>query len=167
MLDDAVAFRRALDKQRDKDLAAFADKLLLVVGKAESTPAGYQRSDKDDGGVVYLEAPGEGDGRVTLENAQLPGVATWVVNADHGSLPNYRAAFEGYRELLNSGKTEKFARLGITGIARGRQRESHPDVCAKLVRRDCRRASCRHDASLTCLRPLPHPPHRPHRRLRP
>ena len=38
--------------------------------------------------------PEEGDGRVTLENAELPGVATWLVNADHGSLPRYRGAFE-------------------------------------------------------------------------
>ena len=42
VLDEAVELRRALDRQRDTDLAVFADKLLLVVGKAESTPAGYE-----------------------------------------------------------------------------------------------------------------------------
>jgi pimeloyl-ACP methyl ester carboxylesterase len=45
VLDEAVELRRALDRQRDTDLASFAHKLLLVVGKADSTPAGYKKSD--------------------------------------------------------------------------------------------------------------------------
>ena len=168
VLDEAVAFRRALDKQRDKDLAAFADKLLLVVGKAASTPAGYERSDKDDGGVVYLDAPGEGDGRVTLENAELPGVATWVVNADHGSLPRHRAAFEGYRELLNSGKTEQLRQLGHHRHRTGSGTGATPDRWCEAARRDCRRRNCRHRRELDVLAPAARaPPHRRHRRRRP
>jgi pimeloyl-ACP methyl ester carboxylesterase/tetratricopeptide (TPR) repeat protein len=125
VLDKAKAFRTALDKQQEKDLAAFADKLLLVVGKADSTPAGYDTNEdgnlkQDKLGVVYLDAPDRGDGRVLLESAQLPGVATWVANADHGSLPSYKAAFEGYRDLLNSGTTKRLASLAATGAARGR-----------------------------------------------
>jgi hypothetical protein len=58
VLDDAVKFRRALEKQRDKDLAAFADKLLLVVGKAATTPSGYEQL--GDRGVVYLDASDRG-----------------------------------------------------------------------------------------------------------
>jgi tetratricopeptide (TPR) repeat protein len=117
VLDDAVKFRRALEKQRDKDLAAFADKLLLVVGKAATTPSGYEQL--GDRGVVYLDASDRGDGRVTLENAELPGVATWAVDADHGSLPRYRAAFEGYRDLLNTGSTKRLREIVTTDIARG------------------------------------------------
>src|SRR5262249_28835644 len=119
VLDDAAEFRRALDKQRDKVLAGFSNKLLLVVGTAASTPAGYEQLDKGDRGVVYLDATDGGDGRVTLENAELPGVATWVVDADHGSLPRYRAAFEGYRELLNTGSTKRLRQIIATDIARG------------------------------------------------
>jgi hypothetical protein len=119
VLDDAAKFRRALDKQRDNDLAAFADKLLLVVGKAATTPAGYEHLDKGDRGVVYLDASDGGDGRVTLENAELPGVATWAVDTDHGSLPRYSAAFEGYRELLNTGSTKQLRQIVATNIARG------------------------------------------------
>ena len=37
---------------------------------------------------------------MTLESAVLPGVATWVVDADHGSLPRHKEAFGGYRDLL-------------------------------------------------------------------
>jgi tetratricopeptide (TPR) repeat protein len=117
VLDDAAKFRRALDKQRDTDLAAFVDKLLLVVGKAAYTPAGYAQ---DDTGMIYLDAPDRGDGRVTLEDAVLPGVATWVVDADHGSLPRHRAAFEGYRDLLITGKTQRLRQLVTADIARER-----------------------------------------------
>lgn len=119
ILNDAVEFRRALDEQQKNDLASFADKLLLVVGSAASTPAGYELSDTNDRGLVYLDASDRGDGRVTLENAALPGVATWVVDADHGSLPRYRSAFEGYRDLLNTGKTDRLTPLTATQVVRG------------------------------------------------
>ena len=119
VLDAAAEFRRALDKQRDSDLAAFSDKLLLVVGTAASTPAGYEQLDRGDRGVVYLDASEGGDGRVTLENAELPGVATWLVNADHGSLPRYRAAFEAYRDLLKTGSTERLPQIVTRDAARG------------------------------------------------
>ena len=123
VLDDAVKLRRRLDTQRDKDLVSWADKVLLVVGKAAGTPAGYEGSRNGDRGLVYLEVS-DGDGRVTQESAELPGVATWLVDSDHGSLPRYKAAFEAYRELLNTGGTEKLARVSATGIARQRATET-------------------------------------------
>jgi tetratricopeptide (TPR) repeat protein len=116
VLDEAVELRRALDRQRDTDLASFAHKLLLVVGKAEYTPAGYEKSDE---GMVYLNGPDQGDGRVMLESAVLPGVATWVVDADHGSLPRHKEAFQGYRDLLSKGKTDRLLMLAATQTARG------------------------------------------------
>lgn len=116
VLDEAVELRRALDRQRDTDLASFAHKLLLVVGKADSTPAGYKKSDD---GVVYLNAPDEGDGRVLLDSAVLPGVATWVVDADHGSLPRHKEAFGGYRDLLSKGRTDRLSTLTAAQTARG------------------------------------------------
>src|SRR5262249_28754874 len=104
VLDQAVKFRRDLDRQRDHDLAAFAHKLLLVIGRAPLTPAGYELTDE---GVVYLNAANGGDGRVLDESALLPGVATWVVDADHGSLPRHKDAFDAYRDLLKSGNTQR------------------------------------------------------------
>ncbi len=42
VLDQAVALRKRLDAQRDRDLPAFKDQLLLVVGHAPFTPDGYE-----------------------------------------------------------------------------------------------------------------------------
>ena len=67
--------------QRDTSLGAFASKLLLVVGKAAITPAGYEMGPE---GLVYLNASDQGDGRVLLQSAVLPGVATWTLEAEHG-----------------------------------------------------------------------------------
>jgi hypothetical protein len=64
VLDQAVDLRRRLDVQRGM-LEADASKIVLVVGKASSTPAGIRMT---DGGVVY-QATSDGDGRVTLDNA--------------------------------------------------------------------------------------------------
>jgi pimeloyl-ACP methyl ester carboxylesterase len=100
-LELATALRKRLDKQRDEDLAGFKDKLLLVVGRAPATPNGYEFQES---GLVYLDVP-DGDGRVTRQSALLPGVRTWTLNADHSSLPRKKSAFEGYRELLETGTT--------------------------------------------------------------
>jgi tetratricopeptide (TPR) repeat protein len=116
VLDRAVSLRRDLDRQRDQDLAAFSGKMLLVVGKAAFTPAGYERRNE---GLVYLNAPDQGDGRVTLQSALLPGVDTWTLDCEHGSLPKRKEAFEAYRDLLNTGKTTRLARLSAAGASRG------------------------------------------------
>jgi len=102
VLDSAKAFRQALDAQRERDLPHFADKLLLVLGKARFTPDGYEIGSR---GLEYLNASEAGDGRVTRVSAQLPGVRTWVVDCEHGSLPDFEKAFAGYAELLDSGST--------------------------------------------------------------
>ena len=52
-------------------------------------------------GLVYLDAPDDGDGRVTLQSALLPGVRTWKLDCEHGSLPDDEDAFEAYLELLD------------------------------------------------------------------
>jgi hypothetical protein len=103
VLDRAVALRQRLDQQREHELPAFQDQLLLVVGHAGFTPDGYEIG---DAGLVYLDAPEAGDGRVTLTNAQLPGVRTWQLDCEHGSLPAQESAFEAYLELLQVGSTD-------------------------------------------------------------
>jgi tetratricopeptide (TPR) repeat protein len=115
VLDAAVALRRRLDEQARKDLPAFADKVLLVVGKAAFTPTGYELTRE---GLVYLDTPQGGDGRVTLESALLPGVRTWTLDTEHGALPKKREAFEAYRELLATGDTKRLAPLTRAAITR-------------------------------------------------
>ena len=120
VLDAAVKLRRDLDRQRDHSLPAFAHKLLLVVGSAPLTPAGFQRT---NAGVVYLNAS-QGDGRVTHESAVLPGVATWAIDAGHGDLPRRKDAFPGYLELLEKGTTKQFAQAVAAGASRGAAKSS-------------------------------------------
>jgi len=108
VLDQARALRQRLDLQRERDLPGFADKLLLVVGRAQFTPDGYEVGDN---GFVYLNATDGGDGRVPLEMALLPGVRTWTLDAEHGDLPATQSAFEAFDELLGTGDTERLQRL--------------------------------------------------------
>jgi pimeloyl-ACP methyl ester carboxylesterase/tetratricopeptide (TPR) repeat protein len=101
-LDAAVKLRSRLDAQRDNELGPFKDKLLLVVGHSQTTPSGYEEGAE---GFVYLDAVDAGDGRVLHRHALLPGVRTWQVNCDHGSLSSRKEAFTAYRELLEQGTT--------------------------------------------------------------
>jgi tetratricopeptide (TPR) repeat protein len=101
-----------LRRQQDTDLPSFAHGLLLVVGQAPLTPAGYELT---DAGLVYLNAANGGDGRVLLESARLPGVATWTLDADHGALPRRKEAFEAYRDLLTMGTTKRLTSLASIG----------------------------------------------------
>ncbi|MEP6608105.1 MAG: CHAT domain-containing protein [Burkholderiaceae bacterium] len=150
VLDRAVALRKRLDAQVDGDLAAFSDKLLLVIGHARFTPDGFSLGDE---GLVYLDAPDEGDGRVTVSSARLPGVRTWQLACEHGALPTAKDAFEAYRELLDAGSTrllESFAEpASVRGApaltARVRSRPSHhrfagppPQSPRELLALECR-----------------------------
>lgn len=104
VLDQAVALRKRLDAQARGDLGAFTDRMLLVVGHAARTPDGCEMG---PGGLVYLDAREHGDGRVTLASARLPGVRTWKLDCEHGSLPSERGAFDAYLELLETGTTQR------------------------------------------------------------
>jgi hypothetical protein len=112
-LDRAVALRTRLDDQRAKALEAFQDRMLLVVGRADFTPDGFEWGDR---GLVYLDATDDGDGRVTLESALLPGVRTWKLDCDHGTLPSESGAFTAYLELLDSGTTTLLAPLAQSAV---------------------------------------------------
>jgi CHAT domain-containing protein len=116
VLDAAVRLREKLDAQRDGALARFADKMVLVVGHARFTPDGVTL---DNEGLSYLNAVEAGDGRVTRASARLPGVRTWRVDCEHGSLPDHEAAFGAYAELLDSGQTAALQRLPDLAATRG------------------------------------------------
>lgn len=119
ILDQAVALRRQLDAQRDAlGVDGDAARILLVVGRAAATPADVRTTAR---GVEYVNT-GDGDGRVTLANACLPGVRTWQVDAAHGDLPATRSAFGAYVELLTTGTTAQLqpvAAASAVGAARG------------------------------------------------
>ena len=63
--------------------------------------------------------PDDGDGRVTLPSALLPGVRTWQLDCEHGSLADKKSAFEAYLELLEIGTTNLLTPLAEAPRARG------------------------------------------------
>lgn len=103
VLNRAVELRKRLDEQRN----SFGNDgvTLLVVGKAKATPAAVEIGEKNKG-VVYLDTA-DGDGRVTLENAMLPGVKTWQVDIVHGDMADEKKAFDAYVDLLSNGDTAR------------------------------------------------------------
>ena len=117
VLDQAVALRRRLDQQRDAALPGFSDRLVMVVGQARFTPAGFELDARE--GLVYLDQPDGGDGRVTLDNALLPGVPAWRVDGSHGDLPDVEAAFPAYLDLLEHGQTQRLPTVGAAAGLRG------------------------------------------------
>jgi triacylglycerol esterase/lipase EstA (alpha/beta hydrolase family) len=116
VLAQAVALREKLDDQRDNVLPRWAAKLLLVVGRAKSTPVDYRVDEQD--GFVYLNAS-DGDGRVPLASALLPGVRTWRLDEEHGSLPSAKDAFAAFTDLLAEGSTKRLLEHSATRGADG------------------------------------------------
>jgi tetratricopeptide (TPR) repeat protein/pimeloyl-ACP methyl ester carboxylesterase len=120
-LDKAVALRRRLDAQAEKLGAEFSG-IVLVVGKAPTTPAGIGDFDGD---VLYTDSP-LGDGRVTLENALLRDVKTWQVDVVHGDLADAKKSFDGYLDLLTSGETTKLPPVNLLRATRGAAADPEP-----------------------------------------
>jgi tetratricopeptide (TPR) repeat protein len=131
VLDRAKALRERLDRQCRDDLPAFADKLLLVVGRARFTPDGFEWTDQ---GLVYLDATDGGDGRVPLASALLPGVRTWTLDCEHGSLPDARRAFPAFVELLAQGETRQLQPLAAAGARSGAATPAVPHVRSRPSR---------------------------------
>jgi CHAT domain-containing protein len=116
VLDQAKALRLRLDAQRDAALKTYATKMLLVVGRAKFTPDGFEWGND---GFVYLDATDGGDGRVPLQSALLPGVRTWSLDCEHGSLPDAQEAFGAFVELLQIGDTARLERLRTPALRSG------------------------------------------------
>jgi hypothetical protein len=68
---------------------------------------------------------------VLLDSAVLPGVATWVVDADHGSLPRHKEAFGGYRDLLSKGRTDRLSTLTAAPGRGDRRSNRRPEAGAR------------------------------------
>ena len=105
VLDRAVAWRKKMDQQVIDVLPGCKDRILLVTGKAKFTPVGFEVDPRE--GLVYLDAPDEGDGRVTMTHACLPGVRTWRMDCVHGDMCNHPNAFQALLELLTDGDTQR------------------------------------------------------------
>ncbi|KNZ31343.1 MAG: hypothetical protein AD742_17380 [Methylibium sp. NZG] len=103
-LDHAVAWRKKMDQQVLDVLPGCKDRILLVTGKAKFTPVGFEVDARE--GLVYLDAPDEGDGRVTMTHACLPGVRTWRMDCVHGDMCNHANSFQAFLELLTDGDTK-------------------------------------------------------------
>ena len=116
VLGRAVRFWENLRRQRDRDLPLWCDKLMLVVGSAPFTTDGYEAGAD---GLVYREAEGRGDGRVSYSSAMLPGVRAWKLARDHGTLPAEKTAFPAFKELLETGDTTKLPRFTDAAATRG------------------------------------------------
>ena len=133
VLDAATALRHRLDAQRDNTLPGFKDRLLMIVGRARLTTAGFEMNAEE--GLVYLDMPDTGDGRVTLDNALLPGVRAWRVDCGHGDLADAEGAFKAYVELLETGDTLLLpAEPGNGGAARSAQASQAGAASTALVR---------------------------------
>ena len=111
VLDQARALRTRLDAQLAGALKASAGQMRLVVGHAQSTPDGFELGSE---GLVYLDLQDGGDGRVPLASALLPGVATWTLDCEHGSLPSAKGAFDAFADLLIRGTTTRLVPLSAT-----------------------------------------------------
>jgi pimeloyl-ACP methyl ester carboxylesterase len=120
ILDLAVRLRTRLDEQLA--LPGFGKQLALVVGRAKFTPDGYTLSSD---GLDYLNAVDGGDGRVTLAEALLPGVPTWLLDCAHSELADEEQAFDAYFDLLTKGDTKRLERLGAR---RGEPREEAESI---------------------------------------
>jgi tetratricopeptide (TPR) repeat protein len=129
LLAAAADLQRRLAAQRDRELARHARQIVVVTGQAPLTAYGY--SDSTDEGFSYLYMSA-GDGYVTHASTALPGVDAWTVDAPHDQLASSTAAFDGYVELLQRGRTSRLqsaAPAATRGTARGAT-----DAPAKSVR---------------------------------
>jgi tetratricopeptide (TPR) repeat protein len=124
VLAQAVRFWEKLRQQRDQDLPRWRDKLVMVVGSAPFTADGFGIDEQ--GEFAYQEIQDSGDGRVTHASAMLPGVRTWKLNADHGSLPAKKGAFAAFKELLESGETNLLSPFQKPGVSRGQEEPTLP-----------------------------------------
>ena len=146
VLDQAVALRQRLDRQRDQFVPQLQNQVVLVVGRAAFTPDGYEIGNE---GLVYLNAPEAGDGRVTLASAMLPGVPAWQLDCEHGALPAERSAYDAYLDLLVEGSTRRLPVQEPIGATRGAARTAAPVRSRPARERNAPRPPL--DADLTSL----------------
>ena len=101
VLSAAREFRSWLDQK-----AIDPDSMIYVAGQAKETPAEL----KQVNGEAKFYYTHRGDGAVPWDLGLLPGVDTYYVDAEHGDIPSHVPSFEGFLELLKTGKTNKLSK---------------------------------------------------------
>lgn len=99
------AARRAMEALKGASAIPHASCVHYVAGTSGRTV--YDVDIK--AGRVVLSVTSEGDGRVTYESGQLPGVPTWYMEAVHGDLPSHPAGLPAIKELLEKGTTSRLS----------------------------------------------------------
>ncbi|MEM9218397.1 MAG: CHAT domain-containing protein [Cyanobacteria bacterium P01_F01_bin.150] len=98
VLSSAREFRTWLDKN-----AIDPEAMIYVAGQAKETPAELKEVD----GEAKFYYTKRGDGTVPWDLGILQGVDIYYVDAEHGDIPSHRPSFDGFLELLKTGKTSK------------------------------------------------------------
>ena len=108
VLDQAVALRQRLDAQAAQLGADASDR---CCSSSATTASRRPATELGDEGLDYLDAA-DGDGRVPLASALLPGVRTWRCDGDARQAAR-RAAMPSppIVELLGTGDTQRLPRL--------------------------------------------------------
>ncbi|RYZ09192.1 MAG: CHAT domain-containing protein [Myxococcales bacterium] len=95
-LDRARQLREWLAAQ---DLQSHGNRVIMVVGKADQTPSGFEVGMSR---FEYLQTE-RGDGTVTHADALIPGVKAFQVAVEHSWLPIPSELYPGYLNLLEDG----------------------------------------------------------------
>ncbi|MEM7250986.1 MAG: CHAT domain-containing protein [Pseudomonadota bacterium] len=106
LLKKSLAFREQLDTR-----AIEPDSMMYVAGHAERTAARMVVERKDDRVKVHFGYTRQGDGTVPWKLGIMPGLDTYYVEAEHGQIPAHEASFDGFRELLDTGRTSKLSEI--------------------------------------------------------
>lgn len=114
VLDTASELQRFFAAQ---DLRRYGDRILNVVGTADRTPSGFERTENPNG-FEYLQTD-RGDGTVPLASALLPGVRAFQVDVEHSKLALTSELHAGYLNLLEKGTPDDARNFTSLFLTRG------------------------------------------------
>jgi pimeloyl-ACP methyl ester carboxylesterase len=134
-------------KRIGEHLADGDDRFTLIAGVNFDTDVDA-RLDENGAAEFQFSSSKEGDGTVPLAFAQLPGVPTYFIEEEHGSLPNNRRVALATADILASGCTDRLPTQWAPS-QRGRLRtfreaELRRDPFDGRERRELRGAELRH-----------------------
>lgn len=104
-----------------------ADIVKYIAGRDDQTPERIE-IDEINNKLNFYATP-RGDGSVTWDTIpeELKGTATFYINTEHGNLANHEASFQGFKELLETGKTIRLS--AMQPVTRGETKtELMPEV---------------------------------------
>ncbi len=102
--------------------------VFYIAGHADETPADVKiDNDADKKKKIRFFSTSQGDGQVPWDTGIPEAIKHWFVDAVHGDIPDHQPAFEGMREVLETGNTHLLSTR--PSISRGETglREMLPD----------------------------------------